>query len=236
MKWTLVTGGAKGLGAEICRTLAAQGGSIAIHTRKSYEEAMALKAQCQRLGGNAEIIEGDFSSLDGIEDFIERCGERFQDIAAVINNVGPYLTKSAASTSLREWDALFQANLNAAFAISQSCMSSLAANHGSIVNIGMAGIGRQQAEVASTGYRLAKMALLMLTKSLAKEWAPLGISVNMVSPGYLENAVDLPSNEKLPMGRPATLREAAEIVAFLLDPHHHYITGQQIEVAGGVGL
>jgi NAD(P)-dependent dehydrogenase (short-subunit alcohol dehydrogenase family) len=92
------------------------------------------------------------------------------------------------------------------------------------------------ADVYAPAYRIAKTGLLMLTKSLAKELAHASVNVNMVSPGYMENAVDLPDKLSLPMHRAASFEEVSRTVVFLLADESKYITGQNIEVCGGVRL
>ncbi len=235
--WTLVTGGAKGLGAAICLALAEKGLPILVHFRNSEQDAKNVTAACRAFGISAESIQGDFSSPDNVTAFILRCRERYPSIGNLVNNAGSYLVKSAAETSMEEWNDIFQTNLHAPFALSRAFLPALRETRGSIVNIGVAGAGRLAADTYSTAYLAAKTGLWMLTKSLAKELAPEQVRVNMVSPGYMENTIDLPSNAKaLPMGRPAALGEVARVVAFLADEQSSYITGQNIEISGAVRL
>lgn len=236
MEWTLVTGGAKRLGAEICTTLASKGYSILVHYYESSQEAKQIVKQCRAYGVEAEAIYGDFSSIASLETFIQHCSQQFPSIQHLINNVGTYLTKKITDTSLDEWLTLFQTNLHTPFALSQAFLSSLRQHHGSILNIGVAGLIQQRADINHAAYKIAKTALWMLTKTMARTLAPEHVRVNMVSPGYLENSVDLPDNQLIPMGRPAALQELVRVIAFLLDKDSSYITGQNIEVGGGVGI
>jgi len=237
MKWTLVTGGAKGLGAEISMALAKEGFSVLVHYRKSWKEANQVAEVCRSHGVCSEIIQGDFSSITSLNEFIQRCHKQFPSIENVINNVGNYLIKKATETALEEWESIFQTNLHAPFALSTCFLNSIRANQGSIINIGVVGLSSARAEVQRTAYMVAKMSLWMLTKSLARELAHEGIRVNMVSPGYLENSVDLPEDlSKLPMMRPAALCEVSRMICFLLQKQNSYITGQNIEVGGGINL
>lgn len=235
MNWTLVTGGSKRLGAEICLSLAQQGHSILVHYRKSKEEAETIVNACQKLGVEAQMISGDFSSLKSTKKFTEKCLRNFPSIKCLINNVGNYLIKSAGNTTPEEWNALFQANLHAPFALCHAFLPSLIACQGSILNIGVVGINNLHADVKRTAYLSTKMGLFMLTKSLAREFANSHVRVNMVSPGYLENAVDLATAD-LPMERPASLKEVLRAISFLLDEKNGYLTGQNIEIGGGIGL
>lgn len=235
--WTLVTGGAKGLGAEICRTLAESGFPVVVHFRKSEKEAHEVAGYCQSKGVLAEIIQGDFTTKESTLAFIENYKSRFADSENLINNVGNFLVKGALQTSEEEWLDIFQTNLHAPFYLSQALLPSLKKRQGAIINLGVAGITTFRADSYSSAYNAAKTALFSLTKSLAKELAPYQVRVNMVSPGYMENAVDLPLDLKvLPMGRPSTLKEVASLISYLLGESGKTITGQNIEIAGGVRL
>lgn len=233
---TLVTGGAQRLGAEICRTLAADGHSIVVHYRQSENEALKVIQDCQAYGVKAQGIQGDFSTHESTLDFIQRYMQEFPDTQNLVNNVGNYLVQSAFSTSVEEYQQLFQINLFAPIALSNALIPALRKHQGCIVNIGIAGLLTDRADIYSPAYTMTKKCLWQLTKSLALELASEGVKVNMVSPGYIENAVDLPDPKKLPMRRPATEHEIARMVAFLLQKESEYITGQNIEIAGGVRL
>lgn len=233
MSWTLITGGAKKLGAEICRTLASCGYPILVHYNNSYKEALSVAESCRSFGVRAEIIKGDFSSIEGVEAFVQQLLNEFKPVTALINNVGNYLIASSMKTTPAEWRGLFQTNLYAPFAIIHALSEQIIQSRGSIINIGVAGLSASKADTYSTAYTLTKAALLGLTKSLAKELAPSLVRVNMVSPGILEESLD---HAAIPMHRSATFHEVARVVAFLLDKENSYITGQNIEVAGGIRL
>lgn len=237
MRWILVTGAAKGLGAEICLELARQKYNVLIHYNKSEAEAASVRDQCRGYGAAAEIVQGDFSTGEMVFDFIRRAKGAYPDIHSVVNNVGNYLAKTALQTSSTEWLDLFQTNFHAPFQCIQALAESVIKNRGAIVNVGMAGMNTGTASIHCPAYLASKGLLLTLTRSLAKELALKEVSVNMVSPGYMVNSVEFPTDPStIPIGRPAELQEVARVVAFLLDEKNKYITGQNIEVAGGVGL
>jgi NAD(P)-dependent dehydrogenase (short-subunit alcohol dehydrogenase family) len=237
MSWTLVTGGGKRLGAEICLKLASEGYDVVIHYRNSRTEAKDIARQCRDKGVEAETIQGDFSDKESTVLFVQKYLKRFSDTQNLINNVGSYLVSSSLLTPLDLWYELFQTNLHAPMILIQNLAPSLKKNRGSIVNIGIAGINSSRTDTYSTAYTCSKTALWMLTKSLALELAAYQVKVNMVSPGYLDIAVDLPKDMRgLPMNRAATSQEVAHVIAFLLKKESVYITGQNIEVAGGVRL
>lgn len=237
MSWALVTGAAKGLGSEICLHLARSGYNVVIHYNTSHQEAERLADTCRQMGVNAETIQGDFSSNLGINDCISRYMSRFPKTCVLINNVGNYLMKPVTQTNLQEWEGLFQTNLTAPFVLSNALVPSLKINKGHIINIGVNGLHYGRADTYSTAYTITKYGLWMLTRSLAKELASEGVRVNMVSPGLMENAVDLDKILPLvPMKTATPLNEVAELVTFLLKPENSHMTGQNIEVAGGLRL
>ena len=237
MAWTLVTGGAKGLGAEICRHLARRGHNLVIHYNRSLDAAEKVASECRQNGVDVEFLQGDFTTEESTQAFCEAYLDRFEATRYLVNNVGNFLVRSILDTTQAEWQELFQNNLFAPIAIINALTSALIQNKGAIVNVGVVGVTNQYADIYSPAYMAAKMALWSTTKSYAKDFLAKGVRVNMISPGYLENAVDLPHDPAhLPLGRPATLAEAAYWVGELLSTQGSYITGQNIEIAGGVRL
>lgn len=237
MSWTLVTGGAKRLGAEICLQLAESGHHILVHYHQSKDEASHLVQQLRMKGFTAESISGDFSSNTSTQLFIDECLVKFPEIKYLINNVGNILFLSALNTTSTQWQDLFQTNLHAPFALMQAFLPSIKNQKGSIINLGTSGIETLRFSTWASAYMASKTSLWMLTRALAKELAPFDVRVNMVSPGILENTQDPPADPKsLPMHRMGMTSEVARVIKFLLDPQSAYITGQNIEVAGAVGL
>lgn len=230
--YTLVTGGAKGLGAEICRTLAAQGHSILVHYNRSEHEAKKVAQKCRQHGVEADIIHGDFSTPQSMQQFIKSLPSA---IGSLVNNVGNYLVEKPSKTTPEAWQQLFQVNFHTPVALINALLPGIIKAKGSIINIGVCGLDTPRATTYFPAYQSTKSSLLLATKAFAKELASLGVRVNMVSPGQLENSVDL-EKSSIPAGRPGTLHEVAQTVAFLMRPESDYITGQNIEVAGGLGL
>jgi NAD(P)-dependent dehydrogenase (short-subunit alcohol dehydrogenase family) len=235
--WALVTGGAKNLGSKICLALAEKNRNVLVHYHTSKKEAEEVAEKCRTLGVSAETIQGDFSSREGIQAFLKICLESFPETNVLINNVGAYLIQSSLNTSVEEWHGLFHTNLHAPFEIIQALTPALKKSKGNIINIGCVGVESTQADTYSSAYMISKQALLMLTKSVALELAPSGVRVNMLSPGHLEHSVDLPKDlSVIPVGRAAKSDDLTRVVTFLLDEENSYITGQNIDVAGGLRL
>jgi len=234
MKWTLITGGAIRLGAEISKELAIAGHNIVVHYNRNRDAAEKLAKELQGYGVKSAIIQGDFSSRQSIDDFLNRYGF---DTKYLIHNVGNYLIDTPLKTPIEAWEELFQTNLFAPVQITNKLAPDIIRNKGRIITIGVTGINSARADTYATAYTQTKASLLGYTKGLAKELADKGVTVNMVSPGRLENAVDLPEDPKTdPMGRPGKLHEITRVIKFLLEPESEYITGQNIEVAGALRL
>jgi NAD(P)-dependent dehydrogenase (short-subunit alcohol dehydrogenase family) len=232
MRWTLVTGGAMHLGSAIVKTLAKEGRRCVIHYRNSKAQAEQVQNELLALGSLAEIIQGDFASIDSTRAFLQEYLSRFEETEILINNVGNYALGAPSEILPEEMCDLFQVNVNAPLMCIQALLPSLKKCKGHIVNIGTVGSTHNVANTYATAYNMTKLSLAMLTRSFAKELAPFQVSVNMVSPGYLETSVDLPKD--LPWGCPATLDEVAEYVRTFTTSH--YITGQNLEIAGGIRL
>lgn len=237
MTWTLVTGGAKRLGADICLTLAKKGFPIVVHYNKSADEAFAVVNQCQQLGVRAECIQGDFSTMESTQDFIIRYLKQYSNTTNLINNVGNYLVKPPLNIESYEWISLFQTNLHAPCALINALVPSIKKQKGNIVNLGVTGLQNTRAATRALAYFSSKQALWLVTRTLALELAPSLVRVNMVSPGFLDISVDKPDKaDQLPMHRLGTCQEVSRVIAFLLEPESAYITGQNIEVGGGINL
>lgn len=237
MSWALVTGGAKRLGRTLALELARQGFNVAIHYRNSHAEAEEVSAECRKFGGQAIAIQGDFTSQESVEEFLKRYKKKCQETSLLVHNVGNYFIGPLAKTSTVEWQTLFQINFHAAVQITQALVGSLSEQKGAILAMGCSGL-EGRASKHSPAYRASKLALLYYVRALALELAEKGVSVNMVSPGRLLNSVDLTEERirAIPMGRPGELEEVARAVLFLADPANRYITGQNLEVAGGLGV
>ena len=237
MRYVLVTGAARGLGAEICKSLVQSNYIPIIHYRSSFEPAKSLQTSFREQGCQAELIQGEFDSSGDLELFIDEIKKRFSCLHGLVNNVGAYQAGSLLEGSITDWNVLMQVNATAPLNLIKGLQSLLENSAGSVVNIGVAGLLGARGYRESPAYHLTKELLLGITRTLARELAGMKIRVNMVSPGYLENSVSFPSVETaIPLSRIGTLEECARQVIYLLDSKQSYITGQNIEVSGGFGL
>ena len=229
----VVTGGARRLGRHLCEVLSARGYRTVAIYRTSAGEARELVES----GGAARALQADI----GVHEDVERA---FKDVAAnegrvdlLINNVGNYNPQDVTLLDPAGWDATIAANLSGAYYCCFHAIK-LMPEGGQIISIGMAGLEGIRANRRGTDYYVSKTGLLVLTRALASGYASRKIRVNMVSPGQLENSIDLPTPDKLgmivPLGRAGTLEDISDAVEYLLDAS--YVTGVNIDVAGGYRL
>ena len=229
----VVTGGARRLGRHLCEVLSARGYRTVAISRTSAGEARELVES----GGAARALQADI----GVHEDVERA---FKDVAAnegrvdlLINNVGNYNPQDVTLLDPAGWDATIAANLSGAYYCCFHAIK-LMPEGGQIISIGMAGLEGIRANRRGTDYYVSKTGLLVLTRALASGYASRKIRVNMVSPGQLENSIDLPTPDKLgmivPLGRAGTLEDISDAVEYLLEAA--YVTGQNIDGAGGYRL
>lgn len=228
----LITGGALGLGRAVALKCAKRGYPVVIHYRKSQIEAEETAYLCREAGVVALTIQGEFSSEESTNDFIRRYLSLNIETNGLINNIGAYHPFPFEKTTPLEFRVLFETNLFAPYALIYALQTTLKR----VVNVGVAGLHSHRADMTAPGYRTAKLGLAHLTVALARELAPQGITVNMVSPGQLETSVDAVDPIALPMKRYASLEETAHIILSFFEKEYSYVTGQNIEVAGGYSL
>jgi NAD(P)-dependent dehydrogenase (short-subunit alcohol dehydrogenase family) len=233
----VVTGGARRLGGFLSERLAARGYDIVILYRTSENEAGELAARIAATGRRARVLRVDVSDKGEVAAGFEDVAQVEGRIDVLVNNVGNYNPQHVTKLDPAVWDATIAANLSGAYYCCYHALARMKAG-AQIVNIGMAGLEGIRANVFGTDYYVSKTGLLVLTRALASAYAKQGIRVNMVSPGQLENSIDLPPPEAIgrtiPLGRAGTLRDIAQAVEYLLDAD--YVTGVNIDVSGGYRL
>jgi NAD(P)-dependent dehydrogenase (short-subunit alcohol dehydrogenase family) len=187
----VVSGGARRLGRHLCEVLAARGYRIVIIYRTSVDEARYLVALIESAGGAARALQADIGVHRDVE-------SAFQDVAAtegrvdlLINNVGNYNPQDITLLEPAAWDATIAANLSGAYYCCYHAIA-LMPEGGHIISIGMAGLEGIRANRRGADYYVSKTGLLVLTRALATGYAKRRIRVNMVSPGQLDNSIDLP--------------------------------------------
>ena len=235
-KTALITGSAKGLGRAMAIHLARKGYDIVVHYQRSEQAAMQLKQELETLDRKVLVQQADVTKESDVKRMMDEVGKVFGQLDVLINNVGNYIKKNIIDTSVNEWHAMLDSNLNSTFYCMHHALPWLQKSSENsichIINIGFASLGQVTAQPMIAPYYIAKNGVLVLTKSMAKELAAKNINVNMLSPGVLENSESKPVSE-IPKNRLATFAEFNHVLDMLLAPEGQYLTGINIEVAGG---
>lgn len=233
----VVTGGARRLGRHLCLSLAARGYDVVVFYRSSDDEARTLEQAIAATGRRARARKVDVADKHAVASAFADIGNAEGRVDLLVNNVGNYNPQPLTALDPNGWDDTIAANLSGAYYCCYGALKLMPAR-GHIINIGMAGLEGIRANTRGTDYYVSKTGLLVLTRALAAAYAPQQIRVNMVSPGQLENSVDLPAPDEIsrwvPLGRSGTLDDIGQAVHYLLDAN--YVTGQNIDVAGGYRL
>ncbi len=231
----LVTGGARRLGRHLCETLAGRGFRVVIGFRTSEQYAASLRSTIRDGGGEARPAQVDVASEASVAALFESIDAHEGRLDLLINNVGNYNPQPVEDLEPAHWDATLQTNLSGTFYCCHHALKRLGRG-GQIINIGNAGVERIHADTVGLDYHVSKTGILVLTRSLARVYAPRGVRVNMVSPGMLINSIDFPDDVEawIPLGKGGALEDIAQAVGYLLDAD--YVTGVNLDVAGGYRL
>ena len=237
-KVVLITGGAKRVGAAICRLLHAQGARLMLHYRTSAGEARLLQAELNHLREDSvALIQADLLDLTKLASLVEQSVNRFGRLDALVNNASSFFQTTVGDITPSDWDDLIGTNVRAPLFLSQAAAPALRKTQGSIVNI--TDIHAERPLKNYVVYSVAKSALVGLTRSLARELAP-EVRVNAVAPGPViwpeENEFDELARQRIishtPLRREGLPEDVAKAVHFLL-ADAPYVTGETIHVDGG---
>jgi len=241
----LVTGGSRGIGEAIVRRLAADG--FAVHATyvsdSSAERAEVIAAEVREAGGNVTFHRSDVANEGEATALIEKVVELSGRIDGLVNNAGITRDGLIMRMSTADWDAVIQTNLTGVFYLCRAATKTMMRQRsGRIINMGsIVGLGGNAGQV---NYSAAKAGLVGLTKSLARELASRNVLVNCVAPGYVETDMTekltddqrAAFTDSIPLRRGASGNEIAGVVSFLMSDDSSYITGQVINVDGGLAM
>jgi 3-oxoacyl-[acyl-carrier protein] reductase/pteridine reductase len=235
-KTALVTGAAKRIGRSLALALAEQGADVAITYRNSDADALATVDAIRRHRVRAAAVYCHLGDPTCVRDAVDATIRELGRIDVLVNNAGMFETQPLESITLEQWDAMLNTNTRGPFLMAQAAYAELKQRQGRIVNIGS--LGGLHPWATHGHYCVSKAALHMLTKTMAKAWAP-EITVNCVAPGMIVNGEVDPGYEhfveKTPMRRNGTPEDvAAAVLFFATGPR--FITGQVLSVDGGLGL
>lgn len=239
-KVALVTGASRGIGRAIAERLGQQGAAVAINYSSNETEARKVVAAIESGGGKAFAIKADVGSVPEIVRLFDETISHFGRIDVLVNNAGVMFTKPVSATSEAEFDRIFAINVKGTFFACQQAATRLAEG-GRIINLSSSTTARLMPTYGA--YVATKGAVEQLTRSMAKELGPRGITINAVSPGPTETELFLEGKtpEQLQQagnlsafGRIGQPVEIAEVIAFLASDASRWITGQNIRINGGL--
>jgi 3-oxoacyl-[acyl-carrier protein] reductase len=236
----LVTGAAQGIGRAIALELAKAGATLALADINEAKLAL-VAAEVEALGGTAAAFKLDVSNQESIEAGAKAVLDRFGKVEILVNNAG--ITRDALMMTMKrsDWDLVLAINLTGPFLLTQALLRQMIKNRwGRIVN--MASVVGRAGQAGQVNYSASKAGLIGLTKSLAREVASRGITVNAVAPGYIETPMTAVLDEKvsaamlatIPLARRGTDLDVAQAVAFLASDAASYVTGHVLDVNGGM--
>lgn len=237
-KRALVTGAGRGIGAAIARRLARDGFDVVLHAKANRALAEEAAAEIQSRGGAAQVFFADLSTVGGVEELADKVGP----VDVLVNNAALSQEKPFEEILLNDIDEMFAVNLKAPFRLTQLMLPHMRSQAwGRIVNI--ASIGGQWGGINQIHYATSKAGLIGLTRSIAKTYGRHGITANAIAPGLIETDMSAgelrrpDGREKLrgiPLGRVGQPAEVAAAVSFLVSEEAGYLTGQTINLNGGM--
>lgn len=236
----LVTGATRGLGKAIALQLGELGATV-IGTATSENGAKSIDEALQAAGIKGAGMKLNVTDAAEVAEVLKSIGERFGDVTVLVNNAGITRDNLLMRMKDEEWDEIIQTNLSSVYRLSKACMRSMMkARHGRIINI--ASVVGVMGNAGQTNYAAAKAGMIGFSKALARELGSRGVTVNSVAPGFIDTDMtrELPEAtrtalmDQIPLGRLGSPEDIAAAVAFLASPAGAYITGETINVNGGM--
>jgi 3-oxoacyl-[acyl-carrier protein] reductase len=236
----LVSGASQGIGRACALVLAGAGATVALAARNAAKLA-EVAAEIEAAGGKAAAFALDVASEDSIQACSKAVLERFGKVEILVNNAGITRDKLMMQMKREDWDDVLATNLTGAFLLTQALLRPMLKNRwGRIVNISSV-VGRT-GQAGQVNYAATKAGLIGITRSLAREVASRGITVNAVAPGYIETPMTAVLDEKqtaamltqIPLGRAGTDADIAQAVLYLASEGAGYVTGHVLDVNGGM--
>lgn len=240
-KISLVSGSSRGIGRAIALMLAEAGSDVVVNYHNRADAAEAVVSQIRQMGRRALAIKADVSDRKQTDLMVEQAQNELGTVQILVNNAGITRDRSFLKLSHEQWHEVLLTNLDGPFNLTGKLLPNMIeSNWGRIINI--TSIVGQIGNFGQSNYAVAKGGLMAFTKTLAREVARKGVTVNAVSPGFIETDMTSVVPEKVlenvceltPMGRLGKPEEVAIAVRFLADPRSSFITGQIINVNGGL--
>jgi 3-oxoacyl-[acyl-carrier protein] reductase len=242
-KVAIVTGGTRGIGRAIVLALCREGADCAFTYTKNPAAAESLVQEIRSMGRRATPLQLDVRDFEGAKTLVEEVKKEFGSIDILVNNAGITRDKSLMMMSKEDWSEVIDTDLTGVFNTTRACIITfLTQKCGNIVNI--SSVSGIHPLAGQANYAAAKAGVIGFTKALAQEVAPYNIRVNAVAPGFVDTDMTATLSEKyrekvmkmVPLGRFGASDEVAQAVVFLVSDASRYITGQVIQIDGGLGI
>ncbi|MCY4448358.1 MAG: 3-oxoacyl-[acyl-carrier-protein] reductase [Chloroflexi bacterium] len=239
----LVTGASRGIGRAVALRLASEGASVALNYNSGQQEAEAVAAEIAAAGGSAVTLQGNVADATQAEALVDAAAGALGGLDILVNNAGITRDNLLMRLSEDDWDAVIDTNLKGAFLCTKAAIRPmLRQRSGRIVN--MSSVVAITGNPGQANYTAAKAGLIGFTRTVAREVASRGITVNAIAPGFIATQMvdsipeDLQAQirERIPLGAFGTPEDVAGCVAFLVSADAAYITGQVLSIDGGLGL
>lgn len=232
----LITGASRGLGAFLALELSREGYAVGIHHRGGKANALRLAQSIRREGGEAETFQADLAHPSQVKTLFQNIRTKFGRLDALLNNAGTYRPVPLLRSRVSDWREGLDSTATATFLAIQAALPLFPKSGGRILNLGDSACEKLSARKMAPGYHVGKIGVLLLTRSFAAQLIGRKITVNCISPGYLENSIDLPPARSLPGGRAVRFAEILTAVRYLLSPDADHVTGTNLVISGGWNL
>jgi len=233
-RWVLVTGTNGPIGRGVALALGERGAKQILVYREHRDRAEETAKRVREAGGQAIVLQADVTRFEEVERLRARVEQLTPRVDVLVNGVGDLLAKPALETSPEEWQAVLRSNLDSAFFVTKAFLPVMRRNGwGRIVNFGVAGCSDFRAFRQIPVYGMTKTALFAITRALAREVAQWGITVNLISPGFLEVGEFPIDPQRIPARRLGFVKEVVAAVLYLISEEAAYVNGTEIVVSGG---
>ena len=241
-KTAIITGSGRGIGRAIALAMAEQGANIVVND-VNMESAGEVVAEIEAMGRQAIAVKADVTSGEQIKEMIETCINRFGKLDILVNNAGIIQTVPVTEIDGKDWDRVMEVNLKGVFLCCKAALAPMKAQHGGkIINIASVAGKRGGGLLGNSCYSASKGGVIAFTKSLARESGPFGINVNAITPAFTDTEMTrsiAPDKKEfiikmLPLGRVGQPSDIAGAVCFLASSMSDYMTGEIMDVDGGL--